>query len=141
MARTVRDYQFTDVNGNTLSIWKTRTAVLLDLPDFDPIHQRTFRFRFAFTHEQFLEIYELLTKFAHENWKDFTLKEADSLASDYDEYYDRKLDNNGSISLMKPYGLHVKRPSLESGRLYQFNKAKLQSFLYDYEQLLAVKFN
>lgn len=62
-------------------------------------------------------------------WKNFTPKEANSFASDYDEYYDSDFDQNGYLSI---YNKHLNFTTLyNTNRLYKFNKRHAQSFLYD----------
>ena len=74
-------------------------------------------------------------------WDNINPKEANSLSSDYDEYYDKNLDNNGGLDLInstKDDGINYLRfnaPSLTDNKLYQFNKRKFESFLYDLNKL------
>ena len=61
-------------------------------------------------------------------------KEATSDRNDYWQYYDRELDNNGYLSI-KNGEMTFELPAYHLGsiRCYKFNKAKVQSFIYDLE--------
>jgi hypothetical protein len=69
---------------------------------------------------------------AYAVWKSFKPKEADSMGSDYYEFYDRKSYCNGYLSV-NSQGLDFDRGYLngETDLWYRFNKAKCQSFIYD----------
>lgn len=72
---------------------------------------------------------------AEEVWPGIEPKEATSYASDYDEYYDKKLDNNGSLKLnFNESILRVSQVAYYESRVYKFNKRKMQSFLFDLEK-------
>ena len=88
------------------------------------------KFNYAFTPEEWITFINYLHEAANEAWKDVTPKEAHSMGSDYDEYYDRRYDNNGYLSLTES-GIEVQAPHLSEDTLYQFSKAKIQSFLFD----------
>ncbi|MCC4417517.1 hypothetical protein [Limosilactobacillus reuteri] len=65
-------------------------------------------------------------------WKSFHPKEADSLGSDYCEFYDRGTDANGYLEYRNEM-LIFESPSEEITLLYQFNKRRMESFIYDME--------
>lgn len=67
-------------------------------------------------------------------WKNIIPKEADSWGSDYWEYYDTKYDNNGYLDIVQNAGLKFGRPNENDDKVYQFNKAKWQSFVYDMQK-------
>lgn len=69
-------------------------------------------------------------------WKNFQPKEADSWGSDYDEFYDKKTDNNGYLFFRN--GLNFDSPSDETTLLYRFNKRKMESFIYDLDEYCEV---
>lgn len=93
-----------------------------------------------FTKEEFKNFVEELKSKAITIWKDsFELKEITSMGNDYWEYYDRKYDNNGYLSVGKrtnSYMVTIERPSEDSHRFYQLNKAKSQTFINDCIKLL-----
>lgn len=78
------------------------------------------------------ELIKYLKKQAKLIWKSFEAKEANSFGSDYAEFYDRKTDNNGYLDFRNET-LIFESPSKETTLLYQFNKRKLESFIYDME--------
>lgn len=73
-------------------------------------------------------------------WKDkFQLQEVTGMGNDYFEYYDRKYDNNGYLSVAKDNGIYVikiERPCLESDYFYILNKVKAQTFINECFKLL-----
>lgn len=89
-----------------------------------------FTFEFIFDEETLKRLLAHIKNLGINIFKELKPKEADSLASDYCEYYDRKYDNEACLSL---YGnkLRIERPSLENNILYRFNKRRLESFIYD----------
>lgn len=85
-----------------------------------------------FSKKDFQIFYNQLLEMAQEIWPDLQLREATSFGNDYEEYYDRELDNDGSawvgdcvLSFRPP------APHLESDRLYRFTKTKMQTYLFD----------
>ena len=78
------------------------------------------------------EILHYLKEQAIRIWKSFHPKEADSLGSDYFEFYDRGTDANGYLEYRNEM-LIFESPSDETTLLYQFNKRKMESFIYDME--------
>lgn len=76
------------------------------------------------------EILHYLKEQATRIWKSFHPKEADSLGSDYYEFYDRGTDANGYLEYRNAM-LIFESPSEEITLLYQFNKRRMESFIYD----------
>ncbi|WP_137743299.1 hypothetical protein [Robertmurraya siralis] len=93
------------------------------------------RFSFEFTEDGFLEFARYIEEIANESWSGVIPKEAHSTGSDYDEYYDRKYDDNGSLYI-KENSILIKAPYWSIDTLYQFNKPKIQSFIYDLRKKL-----
>ena len=79
-----------------------------------------------------VEILHYLKEQATKVWKSFRPKEADSFGADYWEFYDKNTDNNGYLEVSKE-ALVFQSPSDETTLLYQFNKRKMESFIYDME--------
>ncbi|MGX1266706.1 hypothetical protein RKD55_004650 [Rossellomorea marisflavi] len=113
---------------NGLVVKHRRSAIILEHKDGKA--ETESRFFFLFTHKELDEFIEHLHAAASESWSAIAPKEANSMGSDYDEYYDRRYDNNGYLSLTNT-GITIIAPYLSKDTLYQFNKAKIQSFLYD----------
>lgn len=80
------------------------------------------------------ELIQALTEAGEFAWKNLKYHEANSFGNDYYEYYDRELDSEGYLRIIKGF-LVFDRPA-DSYKLYQFNKAKFQTFMYD---LLRIK--
>ncbi|WP_078598652.1 hypothetical protein [Evansella clarkii] len=120
--------------SNGLVVKHRRSAIILENADGKPETQS--RFAYPFTPKELETFTDYLHQAANEAWKDITPKEAFSMGSDYDEYYDRRYDNNGYLSITES-GLSIEAPHLSKDTLYQFNKAKIQSFIYDLQKLLS----
>ena len=83
-----------------------------------------------FNKEVFEELIKYTESISNKIWNDFTPKEADSISSDYAEYYDRKYDNNGCLSIIENF-FRIERPCIECPYMYKFNKRRMESFMYD----------
>lgn len=104
------------------------------------VNSEKMREQIEFTKEEFKNFVDELKGKAITIWKDkFKLKEISSMGNDYWEYYDRKYDNNGYLSVGKRtngYMVTIERPCEDSHRFYQLNKAKSQTFLNDCIKLM-----
>ena len=78
------------------------------------------------------EILHYLKEQAIKIWKSFRPKEADSFGADYADFYDKATDNNGYLEYRDEM-LIFGSPSKETTLLFQFNKRKMESFIYDME--------
>jgi hypothetical protein len=122
----------TKVFENGLVVKHRKSAVILELKEEN---NTDYRFVFPFkTTEEFIEFSDYIHVVAKEVWPAHTPKQATSDGADYWEYYDRELDNNGYLNLYKEK-LCIERPSLDNKRIYQFNKHKMESFLYDLQNI------
>lgn len=93
-------------------------------------NQKQDAFNYPFDPIAFKSFVDYLETIANEAWTNIVPKEATSAGSDYWEYYDRKYDNNGYLYI-KDGGIQITAPYDSLDTLYQFNKPKIQSFLYD----------
>lgn len=118
---------FTPRIGPELIIKSRKSAVFFELAQQNG---DKYRQDFIFSADEFKELAMYIETIATESWADITPKDADSLGSDYAEYYDRELDNNGYLAILKD-GLCIERPTSDHLRMYKFNKRKMESFLYD----------
>lgn len=84
-----------------------------------------------------VEILHYLKEQATKVWKSFRPKEANSFGADYWEFYDKNTDNNGYLEVSKE-ALVFHSPNDETTLLYQFNKRKMESFIYDMESLFCL---
>ena len=114
---------FDDVNGHILTVTTRKHAIIFSRR----IEENSY---LDFSDDVFQEFIAFLKEQANECWSNFKPKEANSFGSDYAEYYDSKLRNDGSLSLGKN-GLSIVRPVEGNVCCYQFNKAKMQSFMFD----------
>ena len=127
----MREKTFTDTKGSELIVKNRKSAVFLEIKERDNASIEGFYFNYIFSEKQLIELYNYLYEAGDKSWNNFNPDNWNSRGSDYYEYYDRDLDNNGYLSL----GLHgiikAERPSLRSNRLYKFNKLKFQAFVHD----------
>ena len=126
---------FKTVNDLELIVKNRKSAIIFETKQNQT--NKDYRFLFQFTSEDFKELLEYIEIIAKKSWLNLTPKEANSMGADYFEYYDKKLENNGCL-IIKPNILIIERPSLESNKLYQFNKRKIESFIYDFRKLLLI---
>ncbi len=124
---------FTSLTGLNIVVIAKKTAIIFEL---DPSQENkvSYNFEFQFTPKDFKDLLAYIETAANESWTGLVPKVANSVSSDYDEYYDKEFDNNGGLRI-KGYGLVIERPTLESNRLYQFSKRKMESFIYDIKKL------
>lgn len=123
----------TMVFDNGLVVKHRKSAIIFE--NANGKKEREQRFSYEFTKEGFKDFVEYIEKIANEAWSGIVPKEANSLGSDYWEYYDRKYDDNGYLSI-KDFCISLTAPYWSVDTLYQFNKAKVQSFIYDLRKKL-----
>lgn len=129
----MRSKEFRSRNGYQLVVKHRKHAVILEM-NVGQLNDDT-RVQFKFKKGEMINLIEYLEDISKGAWKNFEPKEANSVGSDYFEYYDRELDNNGYMRI-REYGMDIERPYKESNKLYQFNKPKMESFLYDFRGML-----
>lgn len=118
---------------NGLVIKHRKSAIIIE--NADGKKEKEERFEYKFSTEGFKEFADYIKGIANEAWTNVLPKEADSLGSDYAEYYDRKYDANGDLAITNN-GILIHAPYWSTDTLYQFNKAKIQSFIYDLDKKL-----
>lgn len=122
------------IEGYVSPYWKDKTPV---------IEPSELKRKYIFSEDEFKEFVDYMEQIANEAWKSFVPKEADSFGADYNEYYDRDFDNEGSLSIGKYYlnveGAYQKKTSNPIIRLYKFNKRKFESFIFDLRKTLGGK--
>ncbi|HCL4447125.1 TPA: hypothetical protein N2D16_002730 [Clostridium botulinum] len=128
----VNKKSFKTIDGLELIVIHRTSAIILELKEA-PKDKDTFFLNFE--SNIFKELLNYIETISNESWSNVIPKECNSFGSDYAEYYDRKLDNNGYLSIY-PNSIRIERPSLESNKLYQFNKRKLESFIYDFRKVM-----
>ncbi|UAT29471.1 hypothetical protein K7T73_12760 [Bacillus badius] len=119
---------FKDNKGLILTIKNRKSAVIFESNNAPT--NGSFDYLFEFDDITFNELKTYIQTTANEAWPNIAAKQCDSFGADYFEYYDRYLDGNGYLAITEN-GLRLSKPFAKSNKLYQFNKKKMQSFLYD----------
>jgi hypothetical protein len=118
--------KFLDKKGEELIIVMNKTNIVLESgKDFEG-----FNLSLDFDKKTFEKVREVIINFSNKVWSNFNPKEATSEGSDYYEYYDKKFDNNGYLTI-RDYNFMCERPVKESLKLYQLNKRKAESLVFD----------
>lgn len=131
----MKSKSFASVNGLELIVKNRKSAVIFEVEQDQA--GESYTFLFEFTAEVFGELLKHIEDISDESWANINPRDADSWASDYYEYYDKQLDNNGYLSFKKN-ALFIERPTNVSSRLYQFNKRKMETFIYDFRKKVEV---
>ena len=118
----MKESVFNDGHGQTLIVKVNRSNIQIHTED-----KKTIQYQFYLDSG---EILNYLKDQAIQVWKSFRPKEADSFGSDYYEFYDKATDNNGYLEYRNEM-LIFESPSEETTLLYQFNKRRMESFIYD----------
>lgn len=121
--------EFIDKYGVNLVVEHNRTNIIFKT-DAKNI-KNEYNLKLYFAESVFKEVVQYLENIAREIWKDFSPKVTDSASSDYAEYYDRKYDNNGYLSILKDCVFSIERPYKDTPYMYKFNKRRMESFIYD----------
>lgn len=122
--------------SNGLVVKHRRSAIIFE--NADGKSEKESDFTYQFTTDEWIEFIDYLKRAANEAWTTITPKEAYSMGSEYDAYYDRRYGSNGYLSIRNT-SLNIQAPNLSKDTLYQFNKAKIQSFLFNLEKTLREK--
>lgn len=125
---------FKTINGLELIIKNRKSAVIFEINKTQV--NKNYKFDFQFSKEVLSDLLEYIETIAVKSWGSLEPKESDSMGTDYYEYFDKELDNNGYLSI-RNNSLFIERPSLESEKLYQFNKKKMESFIFDLRKIFV----
>ena len=120
--------EFIDKYGVNLIIESNKNNVIFKTDSKNV--KRDYYLNVYFDKEVFEELIKYTESISNKIWNDFTPKEADSISSDCAEYYDRKYDNNGCLSIGENF-FRIERPCIECPYMYKFNKRRMESFMYD----------
>ena len=120
--------EFIDKYGVNLIIESNKNNIIFKTDSKNV--KRDYYLNVYFNKEVFEELIKYTESISNKIWNDFTPKEADSISSDYTEYYDRKYDNNGCLSIGENF-FRIERPCIECPYMYKFNKRRMESFMYD----------
>lgn len=121
---------FKDLNGRKLMI-KSRKNTIIFIRDGIGCK----RVNYQFDSDTFKELFEYIKGIANSSWKNIELKDVTSFGNDYSEYYDKEFDNNGYLDISLNQ-LELAGPVSYSPKLFQFNKKKIETFLYDFQKLI-----
>ena len=120
--------EFIDKYGVNLIIESNKNNIIFKTDSKNV--KRDYYLNVYFDKEVFEELIKYTESISNKIWNDFTPKEADSISSDYAEYYDRKYDNNGCLSIGENF-FKIEKPCIECPYMYKFNKRRMESFMYD----------
>lgn len=120
----MKEAVFNDEHGRKLIVRVNRSNIQIHT-----VEKQILDYRFYLDSD---EILHYLKEQATKVWKSFRPKEADSFGADYAEFYDRATDNNGLLEYRDEM-LIFESPSKTTTLLFQFNKRKMESFIYDME--------
>jgi hypothetical protein len=118
--------------GLELIVKSKKSAIIFEVGENQ---EKGYNFMFSFDSDIFNSLFQYIESESKECWKGLIIKECDSFGSNYNEYYDKELDNNGYLIINENI-LKIEKPCLESNRLYKFDKKRMQSFLYDFKKIL-----
>lgn len=135
-----RQYTINTLEGHQLIIKVNRSNIQWELDVSEGYKGRDDSIKLTFSEDAFRELYDVMDDESQKVWKGVNKKYADSDGCDYWEYYGRVLDNNGYLTFVDDTGMRVGYVYLaKSKRIYQFNKQKVGTFLYDFELELGLR--
>ena len=117
---------FEDEHGRKLIVRVNRSNIQIHTERKDFLDYRF--------HLDNVDLLKFLKEQAEKVWKSFTPRTADSFGADYWEFYDKATDNNGYLRISNDGVIVFGSPSVETTLLYQFNKRRMESFIYDLER-------
>lgn len=121
--------EFIDKYGANLVVEHSKTNIIFKTDEKNI--KNNYDLKLYFTKSVTKELTEYLEYISKQIWDDFKPKIANSISSDYDEYYDRKYDNNGYLRICENNILQMERPDENCPYMYKFNKRRMESFIYD----------
>lgn len=130
MPKPTTQRTFTALDGTQFNIRYRKSAVFFELVE----DQKELDFDFKFSKDDFDDVLKTIVEAAQHAWSTLNPRDATSEGSDYWEYYDRELDNNGYFTLGRNDSLRIERPTRDHKRMYKFNKRKMETLLFDIQQ-------
>lgn len=121
---------FKDLNSRELLVKSSKNLIVFSRTE---INCR--RITYQFDPVIFKDLFEYLKDIASKSWKNIELRDVTSFGNDYSEYYDKEFDNNGQLGISLNQ-LELAGPVSYSPKLFQFNKKKIETFLYDFNKLI-----
>lgn len=144
----MKEQIFIDKNGQELIVKNRKHAIFFEKKaDIEKVNcygdghemyicKSELRELYNFSKEEFGRFIAYCELIAKESWTKFEAKEADSYGAAYNDYYDKEFDNEGNLSVRAGI-LSIEGPytqlksSGEAIRLFKFNKAKFESFVFE----------
>lgn len=120
--------EFKDKHGANLIVESNKNNIIFKTND-DNIENDYFVYLY-FEEDTFKNLLQNLESISKSVWPNFSPKEATDLTSDYEEYYDKKYDAEGELSV-KYHSMCIGRPSKDCPYMYKFNKRRMESFIFD----------
>lgn len=124
---------FKTIDDLELIIKYKKSAVIFEIGELED--KNKCKFSLEFDNETFKEILDYIQEVSDKVWGNIEPKDYNTEGADYCEYYDKQLDNNGYMRI-KSNGLQTEKVHIDYNKLYQFNKRKIESFIYDYRKLI-----
>ena len=122
--------EFIDKYGTNLVVEYNKTNIILKTNDKNI--RNNYVLKLYFDENIFKELINNLKITSGQIWNNFNPKVADSIGSDYSEYYDRKYDNNGYLNIYRDFSIRIEKPDKDTPYMYKFNKRRMESFIYDF---------
>lgn len=120
---------------NGLTITNRLYAVIFSVENKDI---NTNMYHFEFTQEEFTEFANYMKQIAERSWKEIHPDIAGTEAAEYYEYFDKEYDAVGKLTIDPVNNtLIASAPYQSPDRLYQFNKNKMKSFLFDLQYYIV----
>lgn len=151
MSNNLRMYRITSIySGGSVGVyWRSRRV---EVRVYDAFEDHDDSIYLTLTVDQLSRIAKDIAGAGELAWVDIKPKEAQSDAADWYSYYDKEFDNEGCFDLpihrmvdvttatAAELNSHAKfltqRPSTETFRCFQFNKAMMQDYLSSYYKRL-----
>lgn len=122
--------EFIDKYGTNLVVEYNKTNIIFKTNDKNI--KNNYVLKLYFDENVFKELINNLKITSEQIWNNFNPKVADSISSDYSEYYDRKYDNNGYLNTYRDFSIRIEKPDKDTPYMYKFNKRRMESFIYDF---------
>lgn len=122
--------EFIDKYGANLVVEYNKTNIIFKTNNKNI--RNNYVLKLYFDENVFKELINNLKITSEQIWNNFNPKVADSVGSDYSEYYDRKYDNNGYLNIYRDFSIRIEKPDKDTPYMYKFNKRRMESFIYDF---------
>lgn len=128
--------RLTTITGTEIIIRQRKTTVLIELVHNDPNETS---YTLQFTPEGYVDAMDTIKAAAHQAWPNIKPKKYTSVSSHYHGYFDEELSGYGFLIIGTSDQIAITKPDGQNKRMYQFNKRRMESFLFDYEIIKQLK--